>query len=364
MKIKTSTITILSLLITAIIISCLASGCGDSKSSGKTVDKIAIEDLTGRSVMIPQSEDIKRVAVLTFPEVMATYVVGVNDRLCGVTDSVKNCDLLTMYDPHLKKVPAVCSSTGQVNIEALLEAKPDIVIGSESDMGPVENGSGLTALRINSTTAKGSISQLRNEIRFFGMTFGKEEKAEQYVVYLDNILSLIKFSLADMPAEQRLRIFTGFNADHLGTYGSGTFMDECIKAAGCVNAAEAVSGPGGKEGGAATVSMEQVLSFDPDIIVIDSGNPDDLLSDPSWSKLKAVQNKRVYRLPAGFYTWDRVSCEAAVMVPQWLAVTSYPDKLNFLDMSDRVREFYAKNFNFQLTDNIINNILHPSSDAK
>jgi iron complex transport system substrate-binding protein len=155
----------------------------------------------------------------------------------------------------------------------------------------------------------------------------------------------------------------GFNADHLATYGGGTFMDDCIKAACCVNAAGGAPGPGGKEGGTVSVSMEQVLIWDPDIVIIDSGSPDDLFKDPSWSKLKAVQNKKVYLLPRGVYTWSRETCEAAVMVPQWLAVTAYPDKLNFLNMNERVREFYARNFNYQFTDNIVHNILYPSPDG-
>lgn len=364
MKIKTSTITILSLLIIAVIISCLASGCGDSKSSGKTVDRIAIEDMTGRSVMIPRSEDIKRIAVLDSAQVLETYIIGVQDKLCGVTDSAKNCNMLSMYDPHLKKVPAVCTPAGQVDMKILVDSKPDIVIGSETDMETVEKTPGLATLRVNGHQAQGSISRIRDEIRFFGSVFGKGEKAEQYVVYLDNILSLIKFSLTDVSEDKRLKVFMGFNADHLSTYADNTFLGDCIKAAGCVNAAGEISGLDEKEGGQVAISMEQVLSWDPDIIVIDNGSPDDLLNDPSWSRLKAVQNKKVYRMPTGLFIWNRASCEAAVMAPQWLAVTAYTENLNFLNMNDRVREFYAQNFNIQLTDNMIHNILNPSQEVE
>jgi iron complex transport system substrate-binding protein len=353
-------------LLIVILTAAIISGCSDKKSSGATQesDKIAFEDMTGRSVMIPQSKDIKRVAVLTSPQVLAAYVVGVQDKLCGVASAVKEWDLLSMFDPHLKKVPDVHARMGQVNIEALLQTDPDIVIGSGTDIAAVETSTRLATLRINETQAQGSISQIRDEIRIFGKVFGKEEKAEQYVSYLDNILSLIKFSLADIPADKRLKVFMGFDAGHLSTYGSGTFMDEWIRAAGCVNAAGAVSGLGGKEGGLVTVSMEQVLSWDPDIVIIDNGSPDDLLSDPLWSRLKALQNKKVYRLPVGLFIWNRASCEAAVMLPQWLAITAYPDKLSFMDINDRVKEFYARNFAFQLTDNIVHNMLYPSAETK
>jgi iron complex transport system substrate-binding protein len=365
LKIKPSSAIILSNLLIAFVISGLISGCGDKKPSGaaKALTS-AIQDMTGRSVMIPDAKDIKRVAVLSSPQVLAIYVVGVQDKLCGVTNAVKNWDLVNMFDPHLKAVPAVRTQAGQVNIEALLQASPDIIIGSVTDMEPVEKSTQLTTLRVSSAPAKGSISQIRDEIRFFGSVFGKGERAERYVSYLDNILSLIKFSLSDIPAEKRLKVFMGFNADHLTTYGGNTFMDEWITAAGCVNAAGATSGLGGKEGGLVTVSMEQVLSWDPDIVIIDNGNPDDFSNDPAWSKLKASRNKKVYRMPSGLFIWNRASCEAAAMLPQWLAITAYPDKLNFLNINDQVRDFYFKTFEFKFPDNIIRNILYPPLDQK
>jgi iron complex transport system substrate-binding protein len=348
---------ILFLLIGAVL---LISGCGEKSTASTKSNSISIKDMTGRTVMIPEPKDIKKVAILTSPQVLAAYVVGVQDRLCGVTNAVKNREMLNMFDPNLKKVPVVRAQMAEVNMETLLQSDPDIVIGSEQDMDQVDKSTKLTTLRVTSAQGGGSISQIKDEIKFFGQIFNKPEKSERYVSYLENILSLIKCTLKDIPAEKRLKVFMGYNADHLTTYGGGVFMDDWIKAAGCVNAAGEISGMGGKEGGQIPVSMEQVLSWDPDIIVIDSGNPDDLLNNPAWSKLKACQNKRVYRLPAGLFLWNRASCEAAVMVPQWLAITAYPDKLNFMNIEDHVREFYFKIFGFRLTDRLIHNILNPS----
>jgi iron complex transport system substrate-binding protein len=362
LKINSSLKISLACLLIVFTISAIFSGCGNKQSSIQ--DKIAVEDMAGKSVMIPKAKSLNKVAVLTSPQDLAVYVIGVQDKLCGVTNDIKKSDLLNRFEPYIKVVPAVRSQVGQVNIEALIQADPDIVIGSESDIAPVEKGSKLTTLRINRAPGKGSISQIKDEVRFFGRVFDKQEKAEQYVSYLDNILSLIKFSITDIPADKRPKVFMGFNVDHLATYGSDTFIDECIKAAGCVNAAGAISGLNGKEGGLVTVTMEQVLSWDPDIVIIDNGSLDNLLSDPSWSKLKAFQNKKVYRLPSGLYAWNKESCEGAALLPQWLAVMAYPDKLNFLNLDNQVTEFYTKNFQIRFPDEVIHNILYPSSGPK
>ena len=365
MKTRTSPLISLYRLLAAFIITVLISGCADDNpSSLEESGKVAITDMTGRSVMIPRPEEIKRAAILTSPQVLAAYAIGVQDKLCGITNAVKNREMLTRLDPHIKDVPAVRTQAGQVNIEALLQTAPDIVIGSETDMQPVEKSTGLPALRINIAPANGSIDQTREEIRFFGRVFGRTDRAEAYNAYMDNMLSMIKNALSDMPPEKRLRIFMGFNTDHLITYGGDTFMDEFIRAAGCVNAADEISSLGGKEGGQVTVSMEQVLSWDPDIVIIDSGNPDELYSDPSWSRLKASANRRIYRIPAGLFIWTRVSCEASVMLPEWLAVTAYPDRLGRLDLNKEIKRFYADIFRFNLADSDIHNILFPSQERK
>jgi iron complex transport system substrate-binding protein len=338
-------------------------GCSDNSKS-TSQNKISITDMTGRTVMIPQSKYIKNIAVPSVPEVLAVYAAGSRDKLCSVTSAAKEWYIVNMFDPHLKKIPGIQSQAGQIIADTLIKTEPDIVIGSGIEMEQLEKTSGLTLLKINNSSANGSIKHIRDEIRFFGSVLGKEDKAEFYVSYLDNILSLIKFSLADISEEKRPRVFMGFKSDHLSTYGSGSFMDEWIKAAGCLNAAGSISGTAGKEGDLIPASMEQLLSWDPDIIVIDSGNAENLFKDPSWSKLKAAQNKKIYFLPSGVTAWNKESCESAAMLPQWLAVTAYPEKLSFIDINEQVKGFYSKIFAFQLTDNMVHNILNPSSDQK
>ena len=347
-------------LAAALVISALISGCGDNKSKSTLV---AVEDMTGKQVMLPQSSGIKKVAALASPQVLDIYAIGLQERLCAITDEIKNQELLNMFDPRLKKVSAVCGNEGQVDNRALIDAGPDIVIGTEDSLKSIEKAGQFSPVTISSSLSQGSIRRVQEELRFIGRVLNRQEKAEQYVNYLDNILSLIKFTLTDIPAEKRTRVFMGLGAGHLATYGGDSFMDEWIKAGGCVNAAGSIQG-GGEKTGTITVSVDQVAAWDPDVIVIDSGNPDDLSKDPAWSTLKAVQNKKVYRLPKGILSWNQVSLEAAAMVPQWLAITAYPDKLNFLNINDQASGFYTKIFALRFSDNLIQKILYPSADQK
>jgi iron complex transport system substrate-binding protein len=92
--------------------------------------------------------------------------------------------------------------------------------------------------------------------------------------------------------------------------------------------------------------------------VIDTGKPQDLYADPVWSKLSAVQNKKVYVLPVGMFIWNRASSEAAAMVPMWLGLTAYPDKFPNDSAVKELKKFYSDIINYTLTDNDAKAILN------
>ncbi len=62
----------------------------------------------------------------------------------------------------------------------------------------------------------------------------------------------------------------------------------------------AVSGVEGL-GGFVDVSIEQIIAWDPDVIWFPQYSDytaEDLLNDPAWSSISAVQNNRVHQFPS------------------------------------------------------------------
>jgi iron complex transport system substrate-binding protein len=380
---KNRSIRILSILLAAFLLVSTISGCGSqptaptsptvtatpspTKTTSPTTSAspsakpatVTITDMTGRQVTMPAPENIKRVAVQTSPQVLEAYAIGIQDKLCAVTNAVKMWDLLTKVDPRLKDVPATRAGNAQINIEALLQTNPDVCIGGEMDMQVIEKSTNLPTLRISQGAPGAYFDQLKKEMSFFGSVFGKDSRVKTYNSYLDNMLNTVKTTTADLTTDKKMKVFMAYNADHLTTFGNDTFMNEWIQAAGCVNSAN-ISSIGGKEGGLATVSLEQILSWNPDIIIIDTGKPEDLYNDATWSKLTAVKNKKVYRLPLGVFIWNRPSCEAGVMLPKWLSLTAYPSKFANTDIKSEIKKFYSDVFQFNFTDDDINKMLNPS----
>jgi iron complex transport system substrate-binding protein len=201
--------------------------------------------------------------------------------------------------------------------------------------------------------------QIREELAFLGRVFGREERARHSLAWLDDSRTRLDARISDVEVGGRPKVFMGFGADHLTTFGTSTFMHEWIEAAGCRNAAESVSTVGGKEGGLAQVSMEQVLQWAPDVVVLDEGDAAHLNEDPQWVAVPAVRAGRVFRLPTGIFIWNRASFESAALLPMWLAVHAYPARFREMSMDEEVRRFYREVFGFKPTDVQLRSVLHP-----
>jgi len=138
-------------------------------------------------------------------------------------------------------------------------------------------------------------------------------------------------------------------------------MQRQIELAGCRNAADSIltagTRPGGLHSGLAEVSMEKVLGWNPDILIIDFGTPEDVYADPKWKSVQAIKNRAVHKQPIGIFIWDRPTAESAVLHPLWLAKTAYPERFADLDMMQEIKKFYRDIASFNLTDKQATDIL-------
>jgi iron complex transport system substrate-binding protein len=315
--------------------------------------------MDGNRVELPVPENIERVAILTSPTVQLIYIMGEQDKLCAMTASQRRFKLFEKFYPPQKMIPAPRKCMADMNIEALLATNPQFCIGTKADMNVVRKNTRLRTITVDTLSPTHFFKCRKEELRLFGKIFGKPDRAEKYCAYLDNVLSDIKSKTTDIPEARRVKVFMGFGPKHMITYGGDTYMQDLIVASRCRNVAEKLSTIAGKEGGLSTVSMEQVLTWNPDIVIIDTGNPAALAKDRVWAGITAVKNGNVFRLPVGGFMWNRASAEVAVLLPQWLALNAYPDRFPDMKAESEIKKYFHKILGFDLSDKDVKRILNP-----
>jgi len=320
---------------------------GRSTDSGKTR---WISDMNGRKIEVP--DPLTRVALFGGPTGQIAYILGVRSQLCAVTNTLRGSELVSAFDPTVKDLPGPRTTSGQINIEELLMSNPQLVIAGNLDGSIVEKKTKIPVAYTESNMDHG-FDLLRSEIRFYASIFQKEARGERYIAYLDKNIAFLQSRTKLIPADKRKKVFNGYGPSHLVTLGGDTFMHERILTAGCLDAVADISTSGTKEGlhsGLSEMSMEKVLGWNPDILIIDSGKPEVLYSDPRWKNIKAVRDRQVFKQPVGIFIWDRPTAEAAILYPLWLAKSAYPEYFKDVDMVREVKRFYTEIMSFDLSD--------------
>jgi iron complex transport system substrate-binding protein len=105
-----------------------------------------------------------------------------------------------------------------------------------------------------------------------------------------------------------------------------------------VNAADITLSSGA---GMNPVSMEQVLLWQPDVILFAPGSTyENAATDPLWLKLNAMKEGRYYEIPGEPYNWlGRPPAVNRLLGVKWLGNLLYPDIYKY-DMAAEAQKFF------------------------
>jgi len=326
------------------ILAILALGCGTADVSAR---ELAVTDSGGTTVNV--SAPANHVAALWFAHNEVLCMLGAAAKIVATVDAPGTYPWLYRVCPALHKATFIKS--GEFNVETLLVAQPDVVFMSASDgnLRPLRNA-GIPTLALNFT----DFASMQKVIGLTASVLGPEAqaRARRYDDYLDSRLALVRGRTAHLPANERPRVLHINNFNPLLIDGGDTIINDWIEAAGGVNAAAEV------KGNMKSVSIEQVLRWNPDVIIYGASARDGLkITDTSvWKNIAAVKNGRVVVNPSGAFLWDRYGAEEALQI-QWAAKLLHPALFRDLDMNHAVRSFYHDFFGYTLGDTEIQQIL-------
>jgi iron complex transport system substrate-binding protein len=323
---------------------------------------ITLVDQRGAPVALPHAPG--RIVTIAIPP--ASMIAALDRgpaRLVGMNPAARSAikgEVLGTIYPALARVRTDIVRGGQFvpNIETLVALKPDLVVQWANQPQDVIGAIERAGLRVYGMRY-GSQSELETWIEHFGAILGTRERAEALVGYHRAIRAELEAKTAALPAERRPKVlyFQRF-ATGLRPAGAGSYLDFAIRLAGGRNAAAALPGT------AADVGYEQVLAWDPDVVLLggfDEALPADLRRDPRWRALRAVREGRVYKFPLGGYRWDPPNHEAP-LAWLWLHGLLHPGT-PVRDLRAEMRGLYRSVYEYVLADGEIDRILRVEANA-
>lgn len=302
-----------------------------------------IKDVDGQEVTIPVTPE--RVANLWHANNQVILTLGGAPKLSATTHYVTTIPWFRQVYPDITKVPAPIAANNDLNMEALLATKPDVVLVSSEKQAEAVRQAGLTAVRVGFSDMNGLMQTVNLTAEVLG-TQGAYERAQKYNAYMQKNLKLIEERLKDLPDSERPKVMhIGSGTKVQNVSGSGIVIDEWIKIAGGQNVAA-------DQKGMKDVSMEQITAYAPEVIIIggdaSAKGVQTIKSDAAWKDIPAVKNNKVIRNPYGTFNWDRYSTEEALQV-LWAAKTLHPQKFADIDMVKETQEFYSTFFGYSLS---------------
>jgi iron complex transport system substrate-binding protein len=141
--------------------------------------------------------------------------------------------------------------------------------------------------------------------------------------------------VARVPTAQRPRVYYARGPKGLETAARGSINVESLERLGARNVAE-------MPGGLAAVSPEQVLGWDPEIVIaIDPAFVASVRADPLWKNVRAVRDGRVYLVPQAPFPWvDFPPSVNRLIGLKWLGRIFYPEQFPE-DLRQETRAFYT-----------------------
>lgn len=316
------------LALAALTVSAPLALCGSSPARAQAV---TLEDMNGRRVNL--AGPAERIVALPLPSGPTLIALDRSERrLAGLHPTARSLMIegpLGRVFPGLRDTRSSLLRAGggafMPNVEAIAALGADLVV-QRGELGPnivrpLEEA-GLTVLLVS----YGDEERARSNIRVLGAAIGQSRRAQDLVEWRQNVTDRLEAALGRIAGDARPGVlFLSGGRGDLAATGSGTPNDHAIRIAGGRNMAGALPG-------SVRLGIEQVLLWDPDVIVLNSGDrnltPRSLAADPVLSALSAVRTGRVYKAPTGGYRLEPQNPENPLYW-MWLAGILHPSAADF-----------------------------------
>ncbi len=331
----------------------MAATCSNINPSQYTVaalaETVSFTDSAGRQVEVPAN--ITRIVpsgllaqIVLFP-LAPDMLVGLSSKW----DSTAKQYLETKY----YDLPVLGQFYGKgttLNLEEIARVDPQIIIDvGEAKSTIVKDMDGITEqVGIPTVHIGATLHTMGEAYRMLGKLLGREKEAEVLAEYCDSVYSKTQDIMKKVGDDGKVDLIYCTGGDGLNVIARGSFHAELLDMVGNnVAVVEDIS----SKGTGNPVDMEQILMWDPDVIIF---APESYYSsageDKVWQKLTAIKNGNYYEVPFGPYNWLGFPPSVnRYMGMIWLTQLLYPDKAGY-DLYEETAKYYKLFYHCDLTE--------------
>ena len=306
---------------------------------------VQFTDSVGRVVELPA--DITKIAI-SGPLAQIVLFALCPDKLVGVAskwDATAEQYLATEYY-NLPELGQLYGGKGELNLETLLASGAQVVIdvgepkdSIVSDLDALQEQTGIPFVHITATA-----STMAEAYTKLGELLNMPEEAKMLSDYCAKVYART-LEIANTAEKANLIYCTGDTG--LNVIANGSYHAEILDL--LANNVAVVDDPSSK-GSGNEVDMEQILLWNPDVILFAPGSIYSTVgSDPAWQQVNAIKNGTYYEVPMGPYNWmgfpPSIQRYLGMM---WMAQLLYPDTAQY-DLYTEVATYFKLFYHSELT---------------
>ena len=313
-------------------------------SEETTPERRMITDSMDRNVEIPYS--VERIVCVGVGALRYTCYVGGADRVVGVEDYETKPGMSRLYNyvnfDLFQNLP-VTGTNGEPFVEEIINVDPQVIVMSSYASQDPDELSQKTGIPV--VVVPGSDTTLDEKayvtIRILGELYQLEDRAEDLTAYLKSIQKDLDDRTASIAEDAKPTCYVGgvsFKGHH-GFEGTEAYYGpfELIHAKNLANTTG--------QTGAFNIDVEQVLSWDPEIIFLDFNgmnliNEDYGAHPEFYNALTAVQEGKVYSQIS--FRSSASNLETALADAYYAACVMYPQQFQDIDPVEKAGEIFTK----------------------
>jgi len=353
-------------VLTALILSLIS--CQNTTKTSESEEAKTHEVTDHRNLTVEVPNHIDRIAVCDvypLPSILTVFCDSAS-KIVGMAPqsmaAAKNNLLGELYPEILNASTAFTDGT-TVNLEELQKLNPDIVFynAGNATLGDQLTNAGFCAIAVSAGKWQyDAFETLKGWITLFDQVLNTGNGViDRVAKYEEEVTKLVNERIATLKEEEKQSVFFLFQytETNMLTNGNPSFGSWWSKAIGANNVVTETTAQNSLK-----INMEQVNTWDPDVIFITNftnATPESLynnkIGSDDWSSVKAIKNKRVYKMPLGMYRSYTAGVDAPIAL-LWMAKACYPSLFEDIDITEKTVAYYKDIFGVTLTSEQANKI--------